>query len=82
MSLENVKKSLVILDQSLDTLEEVIERRHQQFVEAKNTNDVLARQIDMFNEQQAASQNNNFDKQETVAKLDQVISQINDMLEA
>ena len=76
MGLETVKKSLVLLDQSLDTLEEVIIQREKMH---KYT---LSQQADMFNEQQAASSNNNFNKEETVQKLDEVISKISDMLES
>ena len=77
MGLEKIKKSLVLLDQSLDTLEEVIAKREQMHNAKK---DELANQIDMFTQQQSVSSNNNFDKEQTVEKLDDVINKISSMI--
>ena len=86
MSIERIKKSLVILDQSLDTLEEVIAEREAILIHAKTAQkeaeDALSKQIDMFSETQAASNQNQFNREETVQKLDSVITKISDMLEA
>jgi len=79
MGLEKIKKSLVILDHSLDTLEEVIRKREQTHAQQ---HDALANQIDMFTQQNSASPNDNIDRAETVQKLDQIINQISGILEA
>ncbi|MBL4588719.1 MAG: hypothetical protein JKY11_01395 [Alphaproteobacteria bacterium] len=76
MSLETVKKSLVILDQSLNTLEEVIVQREKMHA------DVLSQQTDMFNEQLAASPATNANKEDMVQKLDHVIAKVSGILEA
>ena len=84
MSLERIKKSLVILDQSLDTLENVIEQREHAFktIQAahQEAEDALTKQIDMFNENNTASPKNNRNHEEAVQKLDHVISEISQML--
>lgn len=82
MGLEKIKKSLVLLDQSLDTLEEVISRREQSHSDKYHD---LSNQIDMFSKQQEESSNNNstdidFDREKTVQKLDEVIGRISNMI--
>ncbi len=79
MGLEKIKKSLVLLDQSLDTLEDVISRREQSHSDKYHD---LSNQIDMFSKQQEESSNNNsdFDREKTVQKLDEVIGRISNMI--
>ncbi len=81
MGLEKIKKSLVLLDQSLDTLEDVISKREQTHNERYHD---LSNQIDMFAKQQENSSNNNsdFDREKTVQKLDEVINRISNMIES
>jgi DNA-binding protein H-NS len=81
MGLEKIKKSLVLLDQSLDTLEEVISKREQAHNERYHD---LSNQIDMFSKQQEETSNNNsnFDREKTVQKLDEVINRISTMIES
>lgn len=76
MGLENMKKSLVVLDRSLDALEEVIKQREESYQAL-----LLSKQIDMFGEDQP-TQAPDFDREAVVKKLDRVIEFMSEVLKA
>lgn len=73
MGLESIKRSLVVLDRSLDTLEEVILKR-----EEIHQTVLLSKQIDMFGEEVNGS--TPIDRDAVVEKLDHVIASVTEVL--
>jgi hypothetical protein len=73
MGLESIKRSLVVLDRSLDTLEEVILKR-----EEIHQTVLLSKQIDMFGEEVNGSIP--IDRDAVVEKLDHVIASVTEVL--
>jgi hypothetical protein len=73
MGLESIKRSLVVLDRSLDTLEEVILKR-----EEIHQSVLLSKQIDMFGEEVNGSIP--IDRDAVVEKLDHVIASVTEVL--